>query len=134
MRPTHRIIELRAVVDERGSLSFAQSPDDIPFQPKRIFMLYGIKAGESRGHHAHREQHQYLIMMHGRARVEIDDGAEKFVVDLSRPSQALHIPPMLWLRLDNFSSDAVCAVLASDVYTESDYIRDYNAFLAMASP
>jgi hypothetical protein len=130
MRPHHRIVELPQSVDSRGALSFAQVPDQIDFTPARIFMIYGMKAGAERGNHAHREQHQFLMMMRGGAAVEIDDGDVRIKIVLDTPSQALYVPPMLWLRLV-FSKEAICSVLASGPYDESDYIRDYSEFLAM---
>lgn len=128
MSTRHRIIDLPTVPDERGLLSFAQMPEKLPFPPERIFILYGMKPGGARGDHAHREQHQYLIMMHGSAAIEVDDGLTQTSVRLTSPAQALYIPPMLWLRMNEFSDGAVCAVLASGIYDESDYIRSYDEF------
>jgi hypothetical protein len=131
MPPSHRIIDLPKISDTRGNLTFAQNPDHIPFMPRRMFMLYGMPADAERGDHAHRLQHQYLVMMHGTGTIEVDNGSAKAEVTLDTPSRALYAPPMLWLRL-RFGQDAVCAVLTSDVYAESDYIRDYKEFLSLA--
>jgi len=133
MTPRHSLIELPQRVDARGALSFAQQGDHIPFAVKRFFALYGIGEGVSRGGHAHREQHQFLVMLAGRATIAVDDGAARIQVVLDRPSLALHAPPMLWLELEDFSTDAVCMVLASDVYAEPDYIRDRAEFLRLAN-
>lgn len=127
METPYKLIDLPVRTDARGSLSFAQVPDQIPFVPSRIFFLYGMQNGATRGDHAHRAQHQFLMMLHGSADIEIDDGTTSRKITLSRPSQALFVPPLLWLRL-RFPGDAVCAVLASGVYDEADYIRDHSEF------
>lgn len=128
--PQHRLIDLSKITDTRGSLSFAQAPDQIPFMPARIFMLYDMPPGAERGGHAHHEQHQYVMMMHGGVTVEVDDGTTRTLVTLKSPAQALYVPPMLWLRL-TFSENAACAVLASGPYDEADYIRNYDEFLSL---
>lgn len=133
MRPRYRMIELPERADARGSLTFAQQGDQIPFAAKRFFAIYGVPVGAGRGAHAHREQHQFLVMLAGRAAVTVDDGVQSATVMLDRPNLALHAPPMLWLELDDFSADAVCMVLTSDVYSESDYIRDRTEFLRLAA-
>jgi uncharacterized RmlC-like cupin family protein len=96
-------------------------------------MLYDMPAKAQRGDHAHREQHQYVMMMHGRATVEVDDGATRTSVTLETPSQALYVPPKLWLRL-TFSENAVCVVLTSGPYDEAEYIRSYDEFLRLTKP
>jgi dTDP-4-dehydrorhamnose 3,5-epimerase-like enzyme len=128
-RPQHRIIELPRRADERGALVFAQEPDHVPFAIKRFFALVGVKG--DRGGHAHRAQHQFLVMLAGSVTVTVDDGATRTPVVLDRPNLALHAPPMLWLDLDTFSAEAVCMVLTSDVYSEADYIRDRAEFLKL---
>jgi dTDP-4-dehydrorhamnose 3,5-epimerase-like enzyme len=130
-RPVYRLFELPERADSRGALTFAQQGDHIPFSVKRFFALYGVPPGSSRGGHAHRAQHQFLIMLVGGATITVDDGETKSSVRLDRPSLALHAPPMLWLELDDFSDAAVCMVLTSDVYSESDYIRDRVEFLKL---
>ena len=127
--PMHRLIELPRRADARGTLIFGQDPDQIPFAVKRFFSLHDIAPGASRGGHAHRQQHQYLIMMAGAVSVTVDDGHVRTPVRLDRPNLALYAPPMLWLDLDDFSPGAVCMVLTSDVYAESDYIRERATFL-----
>lgn len=126
------MIELPERADARGVLIFAQQDDHIPFAVKRFFAIYGVAEGAGRGAHAHRAQHQFLVMLSGRALVTVDDGATRTPVMLERPNLALYAPPMLWLELDSFSADAVCMVLTSDVYSESDYIRDRAEFLRLA--
>lgn len=91
--------------------------------------MYDLQVGQVRGAHAHKVLHQLLISVSGSFDVTLDDGSEKRVVRLDKPWEALHIPPMIWASESNFSSGAVCLVMASDVYTESEYIRDYEQYL-----
>lgn len=131
MAQRYRIVDLPKHADARGTLSFAQTPDHIPFVPLRMFMLFDMKDGAERGDHAHRAQHQFVVMMHGSATIEVDDGNTRDEVLLDGPTRALHVPPMLWLKL-RFQNDSVCAVLASGIYDETDYIRNYAEFLSLA--
>lgn len=131
MPPKHRLIELPKRVDARGSLMFAQQGDHIPFAVKRFFAIHRVAEGASRGGHAHRAQHQFLVMLSGRATVMVDDGATRTAIEMGRVDQALYLPPLLWLELDAFSADAICMVLASDIYVEADYIRDRTEFLRL---
>jgi dTDP-4-dehydrorhamnose 3,5-epimerase-like enzyme len=133
MRPQHRLIELPKHGDQRGMLVFGQQPDHIPFPVKRFFALYDVAANASRGGHAHHQQYQFMVMLVGSATIIVDNSASRVRVRLDRPNIALHVPPMLWLDLENFSAGAVCMVLASDVYSEADYIRDRSAFLSLAA-
>jgi UDP-2-acetamido-3-amino-2,3-dideoxy-glucuronate N-acetyltransferase len=130
-RPSHTLVELPERADARGALVFAQQSDHIPFVVRRFFALHGIPEGSSRGGHAHRAQHQFLVMLAGQARITVDDGKGRANILLDRPNLALCAPPMLWLELCDFSHDAVCLVLTSDVYSESDYIRDRAEFLRL---
>jgi dTDP-4-dehydrorhamnose 3,5-epimerase-like enzyme len=132
MPPTHRLVELPERADARGALVFAQQGDHIPFSPKRFFVIYPVP-GAQRGAHAHRAQHQFLVMLSGSAVVTVDNGAMREKVTLSRNNLALYAPPMLWLELDDFSDGAVCMVLTSDVYAENDYIRDREEFLHLTT-
>jgi hypothetical protein len=127
----HRLIDLPQHLDLRGALTFAQEADQIPFPVKRFFALHDIPPGASRGGHAHREQHQFLIMMSGAAMVTVDDGAARDTVRLERPNQALYAPPMLWLELGDFTPGAICMILTSDTYRETDYVRDWQEFLRL---
>lgn len=124
----HKLIELPIRSDERGSLVFAQEGDHIPFAVKRIFHIYDIPEGSSRAGHAHRQQHQYLIMMSGSCRVKIDDGTTAVTVALNSPKVALYAPPLSWIHIDGFSAGSICLVLTSDVYDERDYVREYAEF------
>jgi dTDP-4-dehydrorhamnose 3,5-epimerase-like enzyme len=131
MVPAHTLIGLPQRRDDRGTLTFGQQPDHLPFPLKRMFILSDIAPGANRGGHAHRQQHQLLVMASGSALVTIDDGATRNPVLLDKPELALHAPPMLWLDISDFSLGSVCLVLASDIYDEADYVRDYAEFLRL---
>lgn len=115
--------------EKRGNLSVVQHHKDIPFDIKRMYYLYDVPGGESRGSHAHKELWQIMIAMSGSFRVTLDDGKDKKSFYLNRPYQGLLVKPGMWRDLDDFSSGAVCVVLASEDYDEKDYIRDYDEFL-----
>lgn len=123
------ITELPKISDPRGNITFLQGPDVVPFDISRVYYLYDIPGGAERGGHAHKELQQIMIAISGSFDVVLDDGSEKKRVHLNRPYTGLHICPMIWRELDNFSSGAVCLVLASLKYDENDYYRDYNNFL-----
>lgn len=124
------IIELSKHHSDRdGNLSVVENDKDVPFSVKRVYYLYDVPGGESRGGHAHRELEQLIIAASGSFRVTLDDGNCKRTFYLNRPYLGLYIKPGIWRDLDDFSSGAVCMVLASDVYLAEDYIRDYEEFL-----
>ena len=123
-----QVLELPKITDLRGNLTFVEGMKHVPFDIKRVFYLYDVPTAESRGAHAHREQHQFLICLSGSFDVELDDGVNRNTVHLNRPWKGLHIPPMIWAAEVNFDASTVCLVLASDVFRESDYIREYAAF------
>lgn len=122
------IIELPKIHFNEGSISPIHPYQEVPFDINRVFYLYDIPGGQSRGAHAHKECHQFLVAASGAFEVLLDDGHVQRTVQLNRPYIGLHIPPMVWAREQNFSSGAICLVLASHVYEESDYIRDYDEF------
>jgi len=124
-----KIIELPKVSSRAGSISIIDGIDAIPFHVSRMFWLYDIPAGEARGAHAHRKCHQFLVAVSGSFEVELDDGKNKTVVSLNRPFNGLHIPPGIWAHEMNFSAGAICLVLTSHAFNESDYIRDYSSYL-----
>ena len=126
------LINLPKITDPRGSLTFIEGNRHIPFAIKRVFYLYDVPSGETRGGHAHRTLHQLLICLAGSFDVLLDDGVAKSEIRLDRPWQALHVPPMIWDTEVNFAPGSVCLVLASDDYLEPDYYRDYDQFLAAA--
>jgi len=127
-----KIIDLPKITDQRGNLTFIEGERHISFEIKRVYYLYDVPGGATRAAHGHRNLHQLMISMSGSFDVTLDDGYEKKVFHLNRSYYGLYIPPMIWRDLDNFSSGAVCMVLASDVYDEADYFRDYDTFLAAA--
>lgn len=128
MAEAYTLIDLPEFRDARGALSFAQVGSQIGFPVKRLFHIYDVTAGETRGEHAHREQYQFLIMFSGASTVTVDTGRSKEDIRLSRPNQALSVPPRHWLSLKDFTPGSVCGVLTSGEYDEADYIRDYAEF------
>ena len=124
------IIELdRHHSERKGNLSVVENGITLPFDVKRVYYLYDVPGGESRGSHAHKELDQLIVAASGSFRVTLDDGRTKRTFFLNRPYQGLYVKPGLWRDLDDFSSGAVCMVLASEVYKSEDYIRDYEDFL-----
>ena len=115
--------------DRKGNLTVVQNGDTLPFDVKRVYYLYDVPGGESRGVHAHRDLSQFMVAASGSFRVTLDDGKVKRSFFLNRPYQGLYVKPGIWRDLDDFSSGAVCMVLASDVYKKEDYIRNYDEFL-----
>lgn len=124
-----KIIDLPKIADSRGNLTFVESSKHIPFDIKRVYYLYDVPGGSERGGHAHIDLHQFVIAMSGSFDVVLDDGFEKKRVHLNRSYMGLYLPSMIWRELDNFSSGSVCMVLASEVFIEADYIRDYSEFM-----
>jgi dTDP-4-dehydrorhamnose 3,5-epimerase-like enzyme len=123
------LIILPKISDRRGNITAVNNYTEVPFDIKRVFYLYDIPGGESRGAHAHKACHQFLIAASGAFEVLMDDGRTKRQVQLNRPYMGLHIPPGIWASEINFSSGAICLVLASEPYSENDYIRDYKDFI-----
>ena len=115
--------------DRKGNITVVQNGETIPFDVKRVYYLYDVPGGESRGSHAHKDLSQLIVAASGSFRVTLDDGSVKRSYVLNRPYQALYVKPGIWRDLDDFSSGAVCLVLASEVYQLEDYIRDYDEFL-----
>ncbi len=116
--------------DRKGNLSVVENDISIPFDVKRAYYLYDVPGGESRGGHAHRDLHQLIVAVSGSFSVTLDDGSIKRTYSLNRPYQGLLVVPGIWRTLDDFSSGAVCMVLASERYTEEDYIRSYEEFMS----
>lgn len=123
------LIHLNKIGDRKGNITAVNNGKEIPFEIKRVFYLYDIPGGESRGAHAHKECHQFLVAASGSFEVLLDDGNTKRQVLLNRPDIGLHIPPGIWASEINFSSGSICLVLASHEYDELDYIRNYSNFL-----
>jgi len=127
-----RIIDLPKVADARGNLTFIEESKHIPFAIKRVYYLYDVPGGESRGGHAHKSLQQFIIAASGSFDVILDDGFKKRRFHLNRSYYGLYMPDMIWRELDNFSSGSVCLVLASDLYKAEDYIYDYETFKKLA--
>ena len=124
------IIELdRHHSDRKGNLTVVENGVTLPFDVKRIYYLYDVPGGENRGSHAHKDLEQLIVAASGSFVVTLDDGKNKRKFFLNRPYQGLCVKPGIWRDLEDFSSGAVCMVLASDLYKADDYIRDYSAFL-----
>lgn len=124
-----RIIDLPRIADARGNLTFIEGQNHIPFDIKRVYYLYDVPGGSDRGEHAHKNLHQFMVCMSGSFDVCLDDGFESKLIQLNRSYFGIYICPMIWRYLDNFSSGAVCMVLASEPYDEADYIRDRDEYL-----
>ncbi len=122
------IINLQKIPDPRGNLTVVENSKNIPFDIKRVFYLYDVPGGESRGEHANIYTQQFIIAMSGSFDVVVDDGLEKKRFSLNRAYYGLYIPNMIWRGIENFSSGGVCLVLASTFYSADDYIRDYDDY------
>lgn len=123
------LIYLPKIENRAGNITPLHNNLEIPFDVKRVFYLYDIPGGESRGAHAHKECHQFLIAASGAFEILLDDGKTKRLVQLNRPYMGVHIPPGIWASEMNFSSGSICLVFTSHTYSPSDYIRDYDEFL-----
>lgn len=115
--------------DNRGELVALEEYKEIPFKIKRIYYMYGIREGAHRGFHAHKKLQQILVCIHGSCKILLDNGKEKEIVLLDKPNKGLYISNNMWREMYDFSSDAVLLVLASELYDESDYIRNYDDYL-----
>ena len=125
----YSIIDLPKIVDPRGNLTVAEQIDKVPFEIKRVYWVYDVPAGESRGGHAHKRLKQLIVAVSGSFHVTLDNGHERATILLNHPWQGLLVDVNTWRTLDDFSSGAVCMVLASEHYDEDDYIYDYQDFL-----
>ena len=125
-----KMIDLPKINDPRGNLTFVEGGNHIPFEIRRVYYLYDVPGGSQRGGHAHKGLTQLIIAMSGSFDVTLDDGHAKQRFHLNRSYSALYVCPMIWRELDNFSSGSVCMVLASNLYDEDDYYRDYTQFQA----
>jgi len=124
-----KIVDLPKIADPRGNLTFVEGGQHIPFDIRRVYYLYDVPGGAERGGHAHKALNQLIIAMSGSFDVVLDDGVDKKRIHLNRSYNGLYVCPMIWRELDNFSSGSVCMVLASNLYDESDYYRDYGDYL-----
>ena len=125
----YEIIELPKIVDPRGNLTVAEQMKNVPFDIKRVYWTYDVPGGESRGGHAHKNLYHWVVAMSGSFIVNLDNGEERATILLNHPWQGLLIKPNTWRTLEDFSSGAVCLVLASEHFDLDDYIYDYDEFL-----
>jgi dTDP-4-dehydrorhamnose 3,5-epimerase-like enzyme len=123
-----QLLKIPVVEDVRGNLGFIQK-DVLPFEFKRVYYLFDVPSTAFRGGHSHLEQEEVLIALSGSFEVVLNDGYQKKSFLLNKPNVGLHIPTGIWRELENFSSGAICLVLASDVFKEEDYIRDFDEFM-----
>lgn len=124
-----RMIDLPRITDPRGNLTFIEQTMHVPFEIRRVYYLYDVPGGESRGGHAHKTNEAFIVSASGSFDVVVRDGVEERRFFLNRPYYGLYIPAMTWRELENFSSGSVCLVLASRLYEADDYYRDYEEFL-----
>ena len=122
------IVNLPKITDPRGNLTFIEGGNHIPFPIERVYYLYDVPGGAERGGHAHKQLQQLIVAISGSFDVVLDDGHERKKVQLNRSYHGLYVCSMIWREIENFSSGAVCLVLASRPYEEDDYYRDYNTF------
>ncbi|GHT61838.1 dTDP-6-deoxy-3,4-keto-hexulose isomerase [Bacteroidia bacterium] len=125
------VLTLPKIHNRAGNITALNNSMDIPFDINRVYYLYDVPGGEDRGGHAHKELQQLIVAVSGSFDITIDDGCNKKTVSLNRPYYGLHIIPGIWRDLTNFSSGAICLVLASHRYDANDYIRNYNEFIKM---
>jgi dTDP-4-dehydrorhamnose 3,5-epimerase-like enzyme len=128
-----KIIELPKITDPRGNLSFVEQLSHIPFEIKRTYWLYDVPGGESRGGHAFRQNHEFVIAMSGAFDVIVDDGHQKRTFTLNRSYYGLYVPAGLWREMVNFSTNSLALEFGSEHYSKEDYIRDYELFKTLKS-
>lgn len=127
-----KIVNITKIEDPRGNLSVIEK-EVVPFEIKRVYYLYDVPAGAERGGHAHKKLQQFLVALSGSFDVILNDGKQEKTVTLNKPYQGLLITNGIWRELKNFSSGSVCLVVASDVFEEADYIREFDEFLAISA-
>ncbi|MBP5386869.1 MAG: WxcM-like domain-containing protein [Prevotella sp.] len=132
-RELGRLIELPKIIDPRGNLTVAEQLREIPFNVERVYWTYDVPAGESRGGHAHRECEEVIVAVSGSFDVTLNNGEERKTYHLNHPYQGLYVGTGIWRTLDDFSSGAVCLVIASHLFEEEDYIRDYDEYQRWAT-
>jgi glyoxylate utilization-related uncharacterized protein len=125
-----RLVELPRIPDRRGNLTFAESNSHFPFAARRVYWIYDVPGGAQRGGHAYRRLEEFIIALSGSFDVAISDGTNEWTFSLNRSYLGVYVPSMTWRELQNFSTNSVGLILASQHYDETDYIRDYGAFLA----
>lgn len=129
MKPLGKLISLQKIADPRGNLTVVEQCKDIPFNVSRVYWTYDVPSGEHRGGHAHRHCQELIVAVSGSFTVTLDNGSDRCSFLLNHPYQGLYVEAGIWRTLEDFSSGAVCLVLAEDLFEEEDYIRDYHAYL-----
>lgn len=129
-----RLIEVPRIIDPRGSLSVVEGGRQVPFQIERFYYLYDVPSGAERGGHAHKRLKQFIFALSGSFDISIDDGFERKKITLNRPYIGLYLCSGIWREISNFVAGTTCAVLASEVYQEEDYIRNYDEFIHFSRP
>lgn len=124
-----RLIPLPKIPDDRGNLSFIEAGRPVPFVIKRVYWIYDVPGGETRGGHAYRTLQEFFVSLSGSFDVVLNNGRETRIISLNRSYVGLYVPRMVWRHLENFSTNSVCMILASQPYLEYDYIRDYKAYM-----
>lgn len=124
-----RLIDLPKILDLRGNLTVVEQMKEVPFDVKRVYWVYDVPSGEWRGGHAHRQCREFIVAVSGSFDVTLDNGTERQTYHLNHPYQGLLVETGVWRTLDDFSSGAVCLVLASELFEEEDYIREYDDYL-----
>jgi hypothetical protein len=127
-RELGRLIDLPKIIDPRGNLTVAEQLREVPFNVERVYWTYDVPAGESRGGNAHREGEEVIVAVSGSFDVTLDNGEERKTYHLNHPYQGMYVGTGIWRTLDDFSSGAVCLVIASHLFEEEDYIRDYDEY------
>lgn len=126
-----KIINLPKIIDLRGNLTFIEGNNHIPFEIKRVYLIYDVPGGEIRGSHAYKTLKEFIIALSGSFDVILNDGEKELKFSLNRSHYGLYIPKMYWRRIENFSTNSLALILASDFYKEDDYLRDHAKFLEM---
>lgn len=124
-----QLVDVPKILDERGNLSFIEELNHIPFQIKRTYWIYDVPGGEVRGGHAYKTLHEFIVALSGSFDVVLDDGKTKKTYSLNRSYYGLYVPNMVWRSIENFSTNSLCMILASEKYDENDYVRDYEEFI-----
>ena len=123
-----KILDLPKILDERGNLSYLEGQNHIPFKIKRTYWIYDVPGGQMRGGHAYKSLHEVIIALSGSFDVVLNDGVEEKRFHLNRSYFGLYVPNGIWRHLDNFSTNSLCLIMASDIYDEKDYIRDFKEY------
>jgi len=126
---TVKLIDLPKILDKRGNLSFFENNNQIPFEIKRTYWIYDVPGGETRGSHAFKEQQEFIIALSGSFDVVLNDGKEERTYSMNRSYYGLYIPPMMWRKIDNFSTNSLALIVSDRAFAETDYIRDLEEFM-----